>query len=150
MNTGETKSASPRPTAPASSWGLLLSLVVFVVGLLVVLPLYAWVGWHRHGQAGLMTALVAAAVCGVGGASALICGVLLQKSSPVGGVLGGALFRFGFPLVAAVVISENVPYLARAGQFGMIVAFYLYALLIETLLAVRLVRPANLSAAKVT
>ncbi|MBM4000335.1 MAG: hypothetical protein FJ297_12505 [Planctomycetes bacterium] len=117
------------------------SLVWFATALSVVFPFYAAWGWAMYGRIGLVTAVVALAVCGLGGTAALLSGVWLQRRSPVGGAVGGMLFRFGIPFVAAIGLTENFPVLARAGQFAMVVGYYLFALVIETILAVRLIAP---------
>lgn len=53
------------------------------------------------------------------------------------------LVRMAIPLAAGFLITTTGGPLAEAGVFGMIVGFYLIGLLVETILAVRLVADAK-------
>ena len=53
------------------------------------------------------------------------------------------LFRMAIPMTTGVVLTKLGGALAEAGVFEMIVGFYLVGLLVETLLAVRLVSGAT-------
>jgi hypothetical protein len=54
-------------------------------------------------------------------------------------ILLGTLFRTGLPLVVGFALHRAGGELARAGVFGMILCYYLVALLVETVLSVRVI-----------
>jgi len=79
---------------------------------------------------------VAASVCGT--ASGLALGVTFigaLAGRAVAGALGGMVFRTGLPLLAMAVGFE-IPWLARNGFSGRVVAYFLVSLTAETILAV--------------
>lgn len=119
------------------------SLVWLTVALLAVFPLFAWVARYQHGQWGLIAAAVAGGICWAGGAAALVCAALLNRSSPVAGVLAGMLFRMGLPLAGGVILQQTHAELAAAGIFGTVVLYYLITLVVETTLSIRLLRGAG-------
>ena len=107
---------------------------------LLALPVFGWVGYSDSGMAGIWAAGVAAAVCWFGATTALLLvGLPLGPKQAVGRVLAGMAFRMGVPLVVGVVLDRRVGPLSEAHVFGMIVAFYLITLVVETWLALRLV-----------
>ena len=59
----------------------------------------------------------------------------------VNGVLLGMLFRMGIPLGCGFALHQLSEGLAKAGVFGIILAYYFVTLFAETLLAVKLVGP---------
>ena len=113
-------------------------LLVGVFGL--AYPAFAYYGHAAHGQAGIAAATVAAVVCFVAGFLALIClSIFREPQQVVNGVGMAMLCRMSIPMVAGMFLTKLNGPLAEAGVFGMIVGFYLVGLLVETLLAVRLV-----------
>ena len=68
-----------------------------------------------------------------------------QFGAPVQGVLVGMLFRMGLPLAALIGLPQVGGPLATGGLGMTIVGVYLVALVIETLLALRMV-PAPVAA----
>jgi hypothetical protein len=89
-------------------------------------------GWQVAGVAG-----IAAGICWVAGALALVSTLLLTRAKqPLTGVLSGVLFRTMLPL-AALGVGTAVPGLARAGLPGQLVIYFLVMLATETILAVR-------------
>lgn len=108
----------------------------------VALPVFAWAGYAWHGPPGIYAAGTAAGVCWAGALVALVLTAALRgPKRAVSGVLLGMLFRMGVPLVAGILLDRQGGPLAKAGVFGMIVGFYFVTLLVETLLALRLVKP---------
>ena len=65
--------------------------------------------------------------------------VFRQPLQAVNGVGLATLFRMAIPMATGIVLTKVGGPLAEAGVFGMIVGFYLVGLLVETLLAVRVV-----------
>jgi hypothetical protein len=113
-----------------------LLIVVFAIAF----PAFAYFGYQAHGQAGISAAAVAAVVCLVAGLVAITFLWLFRKPRQAFTGLGLAmLFRMAIPMASGVVLTKLGGPLAEAGVFGMIVGFYLVGLLVETLLAVRLV-----------
>jgi hypothetical protein len=72
-------------------------------------------------------------------AALLLVGLGRSNESAVGLILLGTFFRTGFPLVAGFLLHRAGGELARGGVFGMILCYYLVALLVETLLSVRVI-----------
>ena len=91
---------------------------------------------------------IGAFVCWAAGALALTAtflGNLLH--APVQAMLAGMLFRMGLPLIALVALPQLDARLAAGGITTIILAVYLVALVVETILALRMV-PAQYGAAK--
>ncbi|MEX2173440.1 MAG: hypothetical protein WD872_03705 [Pirellulaceae bacterium] len=68
---------------------------------------------------------------------------------PIGGILGGMMFRMGLPLLAGIALQKTNEPLAEAGVFPMILGIYLVALVAETLLSLRFVPSTFVAASKV-
>lgn len=110
---------------------------VVLVALLIIGATIAF----TRGREALVAASVAAAVCWLGGTTALlIAGGLARSGKAVHGHLIGMFFRLGLPLVVGVVLQGQQGALAQAGVFGFIVVFYLITLVGETFLSLRLIK----------
>jgi hypothetical protein len=100
----------------------------------------AWWASSRSGSSGAYAALLAGGVCLISSTLALTISFLGQRfDQPIAGILGGMLFRLGLPLATGLAIQSLGGPLATAGCFGMIVALYLVALPVETLLSLKFV-----------
>jgi hypothetical protein len=87
-------------------------------------------------------ASIAGGICWVAAALALAATFFgNQYRAPVQGVLAGMAFRMGLPLAAVIVLPTLGGPLAAGGMTMTILGVYLVALVIETLLALRLVPP---------
>jgi hypothetical protein len=112
-----------------------------LVGILVAaFPAYAWAGWLHSGGMGVWAAAVALLVCSASALLALILAGILQGSQhAVNAMLMGMALRMGVPLAAGLLLHSQGGPLAKAGVFGMILAYYLLTLVVETVLSLRLV-----------
>jgi hypothetical protein len=117
----------------------LLALVMLLT--LAAMSAYA----HRtHGTAGVWAAVIAVGVCWVASTAALILSASLAGTAQaLQGQLGSILLRTVLPLVSAIVLEKQVPWLAEAGIFGMMVPAYLVSLAAETLLSLWFAGPAR-------
>jgi len=132
----------PRSSARSGPMGLVVSCAVLALVVLLAFPAFAWFGFSRHGHVGLLAAATAGVVCFVAAAAALAASATLRgPKTAVHGALLGIAFRTGLPLMAGFVLMQRGGPLAEAGVFGMIVVYFLITLTVETLLAVRLLRP---------
>lgn len=87
-----------------------------------------------------LIAAVAGGVCWLSATIALTATFFgNQFGAPVQGVLVGMLFRMGLPLAALIGLPKMGSPLAEGGLGMTIVSVYLVALVIETLLALRMV-----------
>jgi hypothetical protein len=103
-------------------------------------------GWTRES---LVRAAVGCGVCWIAGALALASTYLGNRlQSPVQALFLGMLFRMGLPLAAMIALPGIGGPLAPPGIGTTILGVYLVALLIETLLAVRLISPVSGTRAK--
>lgn len=128
------------PTAPARPLRLSYAAFLLVVVFAIAFPVFAYFGHQAHGQAGVLAALVAAVVClGAGLVAITFLAIFREPQVAFNGVGLAMLFRMAIPMATGVVLTKLGGPLAEAGVFGMIVGFYLVGLLVETLLAVRLV-----------
>jgi hypothetical protein len=119
---------------------LLASCALLAAVLTVATAAAAWWGWSRAGSSGVLAAAIAGGVCWLSSALALTISFLGQRfEQPIAGILGGMIFRLGLPLATGLAISSLGGPIAAAGCFGMIVALYLVALPIETLLSLKFV-----------
>lgn len=111
--------------------------------LLTLAALAAW-GYSNHGLPGVWSALVAVVICWLSATAALVLAVMFAGSTQVlQAQLGGILLRTVVPLMLAIVLEQQVPFLSEAGLFGMMVPAYLVALATETLLSLWLIGPAR-------
>jgi uncharacterized membrane protein len=99
-------------------------------------PLFAWHGYSSQAVEGVRAAGVALGVCWFGAATALLV-VHFARQAPMPALLGSIFFRMGFPLIVGIWLDSQGGSLARAGVFGMIVVYYLIALVVEVVLSLR-------------
>jgi hypothetical protein len=107
-------------------------------------------GSIAHGRQGLIgsaAAAVAALTCGFSAMAALVlAGVLAGTRWGVHGILAASFVRFSLPLAVVVASVAVQGPLARGGLAGYMVVYFLFALVVETLLLVGVLRstaPAN-------
>ena len=122
--------------------------LMLTAALLLVFPVFAYFGYSRHAMNGVAAAGVAGTVCWLGGLASLLMIGMFRGQAAINATLLGMVFRTGLPLVVGVTLSELGGTLAQAGVFGMILGYYLVALVIDTLLSVRLVGSAKQSFGK--
>lgn len=114
---------------------------VFIVAMTLGGTLLGVYEYAEHGLAGVEAAAIATVTCGLSSLAALIvAGKLRGTPYAVAGQLGGSLFRMLPPLVVVLQLQPRLPMVAAAGLFGCMVVTFLFALLVETVLLVRLVR----------
>jgi hypothetical protein len=126
---------------PGSSWKGLIGACALLAA--VLLPAGLAIGWlvsRRFDAFVLQAALIAAGLCWLAGALALVAThVGTRAGAPVQGVLLAMLLRMGLPLGAGLALNQVAP-LAEVGIFSMILGVYLCALVAETLLSLRIIR----------
>ena len=128
------------PEQGCSIASLIGSCAILATALLPFAAGAAWFGYASSGNLGLAAAAIAAGVCWLSGSLALVAAFVGQRlNAGIQGVLVGMIFRMGLPLGAGMVLERNSPPLAAAGVFHMILALYLVALVVETLLSLRFV-----------
>lgn len=114
------------------------SCAVFTLAMALAFPLYGWVGSSYFASRGLYGAVIAGLVCWIAGIVALmITGVSARLGShaALNGILVSMLIRMGLPMATAILLSSQ-PAFADTGIFGLIVGYYLFALVVETPLSV--------------
>ena len=130
----------PPPVSPrlALSASILTTLL-----LLAALPFFIGFGYWRHGSAGLVSALASFGVAWVGAMATLV--ILSRMRGPqavMNGVMIGMMVRMGWSAAAGWGLSQFSD-LKQAGVFLMVVAYYLAALVVETVLAVKFAKNAD-------
>jgi hypothetical protein len=89
-----------------------------------------------------LSAAIGGGVCWLAGALALTAGFLGNRlGAPVPGVLAGMLVRMTLPLVALIVLTHWAAPLGANGVATTILGVYLVALVVETLLSLRMIAP---------
>jgi hypothetical protein len=90
----------------------------------------------------LTSAGIGGAICWLAGTLALTATFLGNRfQAPVQGMLVGMLFRMGLPMAALVAVSQSAGLRAMTGLSSTILGVYLVALVVETLLALRMIPP---------
>ena len=120
------------------SVALAIALLGAVLGLAAAC--IAAFAFERHGSDGVFAAALAAFVCWISAAAALV--ITVQTSGgpqAVTGLFLSIIVRTFPPLVIGVASTAVHGRLADAGLFGFIVILYLIALFVETCVAVKLV-----------
>lgn len=103
-------------------------------------------GWTSES---LVRAALGGGICWIAAVLALVSTYLgNQWHSPVQGLLLGMLFRMALPLAAIMVLTNLGGPLALPGIGTTILGVYLVALVLETLLAVRMISPVSGTRAK--
>ncbi|GIW92949.1 MAG: hypothetical protein KatS3mg110_0990 [Pirellulaceae bacterium] len=118
----------------------LWAVAALTLALAAAFPVAAYFGWRRHGDAGLAAAVLAMSVCWLGGTLALAAPWAAGRRNPVVGILLGSLFRMLVPLAGAITATIFWPPFRRVDGFGIIVAYFLWMLVWETLLSLWLVK----------
>lgn len=98
----------------------------------------AGVGFAASGAAGILAALIAAAICWIGAAISLLIGALLRATPhAAGGFLLGSPIRMGIALVACLIFMRRGGPLSDAGIVVMILVNYLVTLVTDAYLLLR-------------
>ncbi|PQO42933.1 hypothetical protein C5Y93_24735 [Blastopirellula marina] len=106
-------------------------------------PLLAWYAHTQHGAIGIQAVLFAAMICWGSSLGALTLIVTYRRSPyAMHAAMAGIGLRTGIPLAIGAFLKQAEGPLAEAGVFGMIMAYYLLTLLVETVLAARLLQSA--------
>ncbi len=122
---------------------VILALAIFPLAVIVA----AVNGGGLSGRS-LLVALFGGGVCFVAAALGLLSTYLgTQLGAPVQGVLLGMLARMGLPLVALVGLPKVNAELASGGLMPTILCVYAVALVVETVLAVRMVPKSGVAGA---
>lgn len=128
-------------TPAARDWlarlGPLGRFLLLALTLSVALAIVLSVAFALEGLPGCYSAIVAAVVVWVSSALGLAIGDVLRRSGQTwASLLFGMAVRMLLPLAACVLVQLNVGALADAGFVYFVLAFYLIALPLDTLLAV--------------
>ncbi len=116
--------------------GLAARAAVLVSAVALTYAVVAPVGWNISGSVGLRTSGVAAGVCLLGAALALVVSYRLRDpASALYGMLFGMLLRMGIPLAFAAGVYLEDGVLAENGVLYYLVAFYPVTLGVETVLS---------------
>lgn len=118
------------------------SWAVLTLATLVAASIAAMIGNLRSGAPGVFAAAVAWGICWFGASCALVLTRITHRKAPVVGTLASVFFRMGVPLAAGFLLHRYGRWLAKADVLGMILGLYLVTLVVETALAVRLLKPA--------
>jgi hypothetical protein len=143
-----TTSESLAKTAYTPRGGLALSCAILLFCmLLALLPVAAWAS-ANHGWLGVQAAAIAWLLCTVAAFAALLISVSFASTPLAASAnLGSMGIRMGIPLFGLIVLPNAAPSLAAAGLLPSLLACYLVALVVETLLALRHVAPNPVRAA---
>ena len=132
-----------RPASLPRACALLVAL------LLALLPCFAGYGYYASGTIGIFAALVACGICLTCGILALCVTAIAQKMNQgLQGVFGAMLVRMSVPLAALFVLPIVGETLVAAGVTGMVMAYYLITLAVETWLSLRFVPASKISGTK--
>ena len=126
---------------PPLRLGACCSILAVAIAL-VLIPLAAF-AYARHGQQGVVAAIVAAGVCCLGSTLALVGTSLFGRSGvngPLFTLLFGMLFNCALPFAVGLVLDRSGGPLAEAGVFGLLMTVFLFSLAIETILSLCLLK----------
>ena len=122
-------------------WKAFLIITLVLGG---VFPLIAWIGYKQYQQAGFNAVLIAALLCWVGSIMGLIPAILVrdpeQPEQGVNAVLMGMLIRMSIPLGGGFFLHQLVEKLADAKILLFTLIYYLIALIVDTILALKIVQ----------
>lgn len=131
-------------TTRLKPWKAFLIITLVLGG---VFPLIAWIGYNQYQQTGVNAVLIAALLCWVGSILGIIPSVLARNSEQpeqgVNAVLMGMLVRMSIPLGGGFILHQSVEQLADAKILMFTLIYYLIALIVDTILALKFVRINN-------
>lgn len=113
--------------------------LLLAVALLLATGVMAAVNFGWYGLPGLVAAVIAGGVVAIGMFAALGITRLGAGKNGVQFALGAQLVRLLVPLAGGMWLQEAFPALGKAGVFLCVLAIYLPMLLVETVLAVRMI-----------
>ncbi len=133
---------NPKPIAPSRRANSIWLALALTAVLAAALPLFAWFGYTQYAMSGVHSAVFAFGVCTVAGVLAiLVSGMFVNPQLAMAGLMASMLFRMGLPLGMIAFVQATAHPLRGAGLAGMIMAYYLLMLVVETPLTILLVRP---------
>ena len=122
-------------------WKAFLVITLVLGG---VFPLIAWIGYKQFQQAGFNAVLIAALLCWVGSILGIIPSILVrgteQPEQGINAVLMGMLIRMSIPLGGGFILHQLVENLADAKILMFTLIYYLIALIVDTILALKIVQ----------
>ena len=122
-------------------WKAFLIITLVLGG---VFPLIAWIGYKQYQQAGFYAVLITALLCWVGSILGIIPAILVrdpeQPEQGVNAVLMGMLIRMSIPLGGGFFLHHSVEKLADAKILLFTLIYYLIALIVDTILALKIVQ----------
>jgi hypothetical protein len=117
-------------------------LILSAAMLLFYVPVAA-TAYYLHGQAGVLAASVAAGVCWLGSILALGGTWRFGRTglnAPLFTLFFGMVFNGALPFSVGLVLYRSGGALARGGVFGLTLIFFQFALVVETLLSLCLIK----------
>ena len=131
----------PVTTTRFKPWKAFLIITLVLGG---VFPLIAWIGYEQYQQTGFNAVLIAALLCWVGSIIGMIPAILVRDSERpeqgVNAVLMGTLIRMSIPLGGGFILHQSVEKLADAKILMFTLIYYLIALIVDTILALKFVQ----------
>jgi hypothetical protein len=113
--------------------------LLLTVALVLVIAIIAAVNTSWHGLPGLAAAGIAGVLVAIGMYAALGITGLGASKNKVEYALGSQLVRLAVPLAGGLWLQEAFPVLGKAGVLACVLAIYLPTLVVETILAVRMI-----------
>ena len=131
-------------TRPRLHLGLPAACALLAAATLAAAVIACWYAQARPTpgmeKAGIAAPVVAAVTCWLSATSALtITGLLAGMPNAVSGILGGTLVRLAGPLMVTAANGAAGTPVFQAGLFGYMVVFFVYTLIVETLLLVAVI-----------
>jgi hypothetical protein len=134
--------ASNASRSSLSLLGLIASCALLAVVLAPTALAVAWLAAGELSPQAWFGAAVGGAVCFLAAALALTTTFLANRfQAPVQGVLLAMLLRMGLPLVALIALPKMGGVFSWSGVTSTILGVYLVALVLETLLSLRMIAP---------
>ena len=118
-----------------------MAIAVLLLVVALVSSVVGYFGFQRHGSAGLMAACVAGFLCFAASSAALVVTAMSSGTvNALSGTLLGIILRTAVPFLVSILLMQASRPLADAGLLGMVLINYLVVLVVETVLAVRIVQ----------
>jgi len=122
--------------------GLIASCALLAVVLAPTALAVAWLAAGELSPQTIISAAVGGSVCFLAAALALTTTYLANRfQAPVQGVLVAMLLRMGLPLVALIALPNMGGTIATSRVTSTILGVYLIALVLETILSLRMIAP---------
>lgn len=140
MDTARNRETEPGERSCGKQLSLRMALGWLSLGMVGTFPIFAAWKFSVHGLPGLTAAGIAFLLCfGCAAVAIVVTHQSLAAGQAGTGLLLSMLVRTGVPLLGGMMLAKSVVSLESVGILGLVMLYYLVALLLETAISVLMI-----------